>query len=100
MELLTAPPDANIMKMGEIGSVTGSAHKYIRYTVAVEKPRLPQGEAPVAPEHDEQPVDEALLSMIHDVRHDFDQDKTKPTNSPAAVDYRSLYTASQQEDED
>ena len=100
-----------LLKMGEIGSVTGSAHKYIRYELADanQAKRLPEAEcediARKPAMHDE-PVDKKLLSIIHDLRHqeaDQPQDQAikidfsainnpndDPDNNPSQIDFRSL----------
>lgn len=107
MELLEAPPDAKLLRMGKVGSVKGSSHQYVRYTLCNEKPRLPQGNAGKVTADDETPVDTQLLAMIHDTRHSVAEDNPAPAaqtqDAPAATkpatDFRSLYSATTDDDE-
>lgn len=108
MELLEAPPDAKMLRMGSITSVKGSAHNYVRYALqSPTAPRLPAGTPPVASPADDSPVDAKLLALIHDARHpglddtqnDIDVQGTlartpdHDDHDDGAEDFRALYSA-------
>jgi hypothetical protein len=107
IELLTAPPDAQLLKMGEIGSVKGSSHRYVRYELAKTMKRLPEGKPSANVEMQDEAVDESLLAMIHDARHpendreQISEDLKKVLAEPDQddvdeMDFRSLYAASEE----
>jgi len=108
MELLTAPPEAQLLKMGEIGSVKGSSHRYVRYELANQTTkRLPEGKPAADVEMQDEPVDDNLLAMIHDARHPENEREQVSTDlrdvlsepdqdNQSDTDFRSLYSASEE----
>lgn len=85
-ELLTAPPNSDIRRLGTIGSIKGASHRYAKLTLnplRAEVPRAPMDVQPRAPD----PADPALVALINQARHDFNV----PISVPKPVSLRASF---------
>lgn len=93
MELLDAPTGAKLLRMGEIGSVKGSSHRYVRYELAgpETRKRLPEAQPLPRVASQNEPVDQELLALIHEARHPGIQQ-----DAPLNTDLRSVLATAEQ----
>ena len=61
-ELLNAPKDSGLVRLGTIGSVKGAEHSYTKYALR-------------EPEQEQPPVDADLQQLINEARHDFPEER-------------------------
>lgn len=70
MEILLGSHDSRLLKMGSITSVKGAAHAHVRYRLANANADQPIEPTPDNTLPADDAIDDKLLQLIHDTRHD------------------------------